>query len=221
MSIRVLLVEDQPVLRESFRAVLGHERDMVVVAEADTGSAALDLARRLRPDVVVISLSLADGQSLPTAFHVLTAVPRPKVVVTMGEDDPRDLLAAVDAGANGFVSSLAVSDELPRAVRAARRQQYFISPELVGLLLAAYRARRDPDDDVTVSWLGAREREVRQLFEAGLSKADIAARLRLPERTVEAHRRNFLERPEARPVRERPERGYGRAPGITGVGAWK
>ena len=199
--IRVVLADDQQLVRAGFRALLDHETDVEVVGEAATGSQAVELVRRERPDVVLMDIRMPDGDGL-WATARLAADPALAgvhvVIVTTFELD--DYVAeAIRAGASGFLVKDTDPLELIRSVRVAADGEALLSPGVTKRLLA--RLAASPRPEVTASVLEPlteREREVLTLVAEGLSNTEIGARLFMSPLTAKTHVSRILTKLDAR-----------------------
>ncbi|MBI2302375.1 MAG: response regulator transcription factor [Armatimonadetes bacterium] len=200
MSTRILLVDDHAMLRDGLRAVLGRDLDMVVVGEAESGLAALDAARRLQPDVVVMDIGMADMNGLEATRELVRGPHPPKVVILSTYADRHYVLAALEAGASAYVTKSAVSDELVRAVHAVILNQGYLCPQVAGMVIET--AAEHGTAAAALAVLGEREREVLQLVAEGRSTRQIAGMLHLSEKTVETHRRNIMQKLDLHSVAE-------------------
>jgi two-component system NarL family response regulator len=192
MAIRVLLADDHAMVRAGLRAVLSRDAAVEVVGEADSGRAVLDCLRALKPDVVVMDLSMPDLNGLDATRQVIRLLPRAKVIVLTAYTDKTMVIEALDAGAVGFVTKNSVAEELMRAIGAVSRNQTYLCPEIAGLVVTGYRDRHARGDQGDTDVLSEREREVLQLVAEGHTTGAIAGRLHIAEKTVEAHRRNIM-----------------------------
>ena len=178
--IRVLIVDDHPVVRAGIRAVLGGEPELQVIGEADSAASAVAAAERLHPDLVLMDLRLGDGPSGAVATALLRELPEaPAVLVLTNSDTDADILSAVAAGASGYLLKDAPPAELVAAVRAAAAGESALAPAIAARLLDRLRTPQ-----VTLT---ARELEVLELVAAGCSNAETAARLHVSETTVKTH----------------------------------
>lgn len=185
--VRVVLVDDQALVRAGFRLILEAEDDVEVVAEAADGAAALDAARRHRPDVVLMDIQMPGMDGLE-ATRRLSAEGTTVVVLTTFERDDY-IVDAIRAGASGFLVKNAPADELVAAVRVAASGDALLSPSVTRRVLARIAAEVPPSSDAErrVAELTDREAEVLRLLATGLSNAEIAGELILGEATVKTH----------------------------------
>ena len=177
-------------LREALRIILGTTADIILVAEADNGTAALALARELAPDVVVMDLGLPGMSGIETTRRMLAESPGIKVLGLSTFADRRIVVQVLGAGARGYVDKSAGSEELLRGIRAVAKGETYLYAEAANALVDSLRKRsmRRKRSEM----LGRREREVLQLLAGGKTSAQIAAALYIATGTVEVHRRNIM-----------------------------
>lgn len=179
--MRVLLVDDHALVRGGLRAVLATTADCAVVGEASTGEDAVALAPGLRPDVVVMDLSMPGAGGVEATRQVRALLPDVRVLVLTTFSDDHRVRAALAAGATGYLLKDASPDEVVAAVRAAGRDETPIDPRVARALLpGAAPADQAPD-------LPPRERDVLVRLARGLSNRQIATELGIAERTVKVH----------------------------------
>ncbi|MEV0414274.1 response regulator transcription factor [Streptomyces sp. NPDC050448] len=180
MTIRLLLADDHPVVRAGLRAVLDTEPDFAVVAEAATAERAVELAASEPVDVVLMDLQFGAGMHGSAATAAITARPgAPRVLVLTTYDTDADILAAVEAGASGYLLKDAPPEELAAAVRTAAAGQSALAPAVALRLMDRMRT---PAEALT-----KRELEVLQLVADGLSNQQISKKLFLSQATVKSH----------------------------------
>ncbi|ARE73785.1 response regulator [Streptomyces sp. NPDC059558] len=180
MTIRLLLADDHPVVRAGLRAVLDTEPDFAVVAEAATAERAVELAAGEPVDVVLMDLQFGRGMHGSEATALITARPgAPRVLVLTTYDTDADILAAVEAGASGYLLKDAPPEELAAAVRTAAAGQSALAPAVALRLMDRMRT---PAEALT-----KRELEVLQLVADGLSNQQISKQLFLSQATVKSH----------------------------------
>lgn len=178
--IRVMLVDDHPVVREGLRGMLEAEPDLTVVAEAGSGEEAVAQARVTETDVILMDLRMRDLDGVGATERILAGNPRTRVVVLTTYETDADILRAVEAGASGYLLKDASRADLANAVRAAARGETVLAPSVAGRLVNQVRR------PATQS-LSAREVEVLALVAKGLTNADIGRALHISEATVKTH----------------------------------
>ena len=193
--LRVLLVDDQALVRSGFRMILSVEPDIEVVGEAADGSAGLEQARTLRPDVVLMDVQMPHSDGIEaTAGVVADDLGKVVILTTFDRDDY--LFAALGAGASGFLLKNCRAEQLVDAVRAVGRGHALLSPEVTRRVISRMTTRTSAspagDDTVSLARLTEREREVLVLLAEGLSNGEIADRLVVGEATVKTHVSNCL-----------------------------
>jgi DNA-binding NarL/FixJ family response regulator len=178
--IRILLVDDHPVVRHGLRGMLDAEPDLTVVGEASSGTAGVEQALALRPEIVLMDLRMPDGDGVWATGQILARLPGARVMVLTTYDTDRDILRAIEAGACGYLLKDAAPAELADAVRAAARGETVLAPSVASTLVRQVRRPAPPA-------LSARETEVLRLVARGLTNADIGRQLFISEATVKTH----------------------------------
>ncbi|HSL58458.1 MAG TPA: response regulator transcription factor [Acidimicrobiales bacterium] len=183
--IRVLLVDDQEVIREGLRSLIATDPGLTVVGECADGDEVVDQIARCRPDVVVMDIRMkrTDGA---TATGAVRAMGGPPVLVLTTFDDDDTLAAALRAGAAGFVLKSAPGEDILRAIATVAAGDAWIDPHVAGRVLAAYRDHA-PSDAVDVSALTDRELDVLRVVGRGLNNREAAAELFVSEATLKTH----------------------------------
>jgi DNA-binding NarL/FixJ family response regulator len=192
-KMKVLVVDDHPIVREGICALLAVVGDIEVVAEAANGSEAIDMVRELQPDVVLMDIAMPIMGGLEATRRICREFPKIKVLILTQYDDKEYVLPVIEAGASGFVSKAAASSELIAGIRSVYRGDSYLSPPAAKLLVEGYRYKigsrvsKDPYDQLT-----DRERDVLKLMAEGHTNQDIADILVISRKTVEGHKTNLM-----------------------------
>jgi len=182
MSIRIMIVDDCPLLREGLRALLAQQGDFVLVGAASTLASAVRLAHDVQPDVILLDLSLPDGGGVAATRQIVAQQPQVHVIALTGHDEPAMLAALAAAGAHGYILKDVRAVELIRAVRTVAATGVTLSPEVLPDLLAQYRRLAQTAE--VAPRLSARELAILRLIATGAANREIAARLTLSPQTV-------------------------------------
>ncbi len=194
MSIRVLLADDQAMVRAGFRMILESERDITVVAEAADGAQAIDATRRARPDVVLMDIQMPGEDGLQ-ATRRITSSPglTSRVVILTTFERDEYVFEALRSGASGFLLKNAPPEELVHAVRVVAAGDALLAPSVTRRIIERFTDRPiKPQLDALLGSLTQREREVLVLLAGGKSNAELAAQLFVTEGTIKTHVSSLL-----------------------------
>jgi DNA-binding NarL/FixJ family response regulator len=183
--ITVLLAEDHAVVREATAEVVDHQPDMRVVGQAGTGEEAITLARKLRPEVVVMDIAMPRIDGLEATRRIAAECPGCRVLVLTAHEEEQYMIQLLQAGAVGYLLKTVGLDELLEAIRAAARGEMILPPAAAAAVVRRLTGEAPPQE--AAAPLTDREMEVLQLAAQGLTNYDIAQRLYISVRTVEAH----------------------------------
>jgi DNA-binding NarL/FixJ family response regulator len=198
--MKVLLVEDHALVRQGVKALLDEEPDITIVGEAGDSDEAVLLAAKLRPDVVLMDLSLPGVGGVEATRQIRERFPDIRVLVLSMHDSEEYVLRALRAGASGYVLKQTTSTGLVLALRAVAAGSTFLSPTISQILINDYvhRAEVQERDDEALGVLTPREREVLELIARGFNNRQVAERLYISIKTVETHRGNMMRKLEVR-----------------------
>jgi len=178
--IRLLIVDDHPVVRDGLRGIFAGDAGFEVVGEAANGAEAVARVERLRPDVVLMDLRMPEMGGVEAIARLREVAPAVRVLVLTTYDTDQDVLPAIEAGATSYLLKDTPREDLVRAVRAAHRGEPVLAPSVAGRLMGRMRA---PAHDA----LSQRELEVLKLVAAGAANREAAARLFVSEATIKTH----------------------------------
>lgn len=189
-KIRILLADDHVMVRQGFKMILAAQPDMEIVGEAGNGREAVELAEKLRADVVVMDVAMPDLNGIEATRRLAESSPRTRVLALSMHKDSVYVREILRAGARGYLLKDAFDRDLLSAVRAVAAGEGYLSPAVSDAVLSDYRRHvTDPLD-----LLSSREREVLQLIAEGRTNKEIATVLKLSVYTVEAHRGRIMEK---------------------------
>ena len=194
MSIRVLVADDQSMVRAGFRMLLSHERDIEVVAEASNGLEAVDKAARFRPTVVLMDIRMPELDGLEATRRILAADDAARILIltTFGLDEY--VYEALRAGASGFVLKDDPPEQLLAAIRVVAGGDALLSPAITKRVIKQFTRIPRPEPPKELDELTAREQEILRLIANGLSNGEIANELYISDTTVKTHVTHILQK---------------------------
>lgn len=189
-KIRILLADDHRMVRQGFRLILDAQEDMEVIGEAGNGREAVDMARSLKPEVVVMDVTMPELNGIEATRRIREAEPLVRVLALSVHRDAVYVREIVRAGAEGYILKESADSELIAAIRAVASGNSYLSPEVAGAVLKDYRKHATNPLDL----LSSREREVLQQIAEGKTNKEIATNLNLSVYTVDGHRTRIMEK---------------------------
>ena len=195
---RLLLADDHVLLRSGLRMLLESQGDLEVVGEASDGDTALSMARTLKPDLILMDISMPGMDGMEATRRLRTVCPSVKVLVLTMHDDPGYLREVLGAGASGYILKKAVDAELVSAIRSVMRGEVFVYPTMTRTLVDHYLNTAAPPPPETerspLEQLSPREQEVLKLVASGYTSREIGDQLNLSAKTVEGYRARLAEK---------------------------
>jgi len=193
-KLRVMLADDHEVVREGLKALVEAQADMEVVGEAADGRAAVQRAQELQPDVLVMDISMPGLNGLKATDQLKQLCPQVKVLTLTRHTDAGFIQQLLAAGASGYVLKQSASSELVRAIRTVASGASYLDPQITGKVIGGYVSRKTRFNEEPAKELSEREREVLRLIAWGYSNKEVAARLDISVKTVEAHKANTMKK---------------------------
>src|SRR6202045_3815968 len=205
MKLRILLADDPEIVRRGLCALLQKHEGREVCGEASDGREAVEMAKQLKPDVVIVDIGMPYLNGLDTTRQLLQHDPHFKVIVLTITDSDQVIREALDAGARGFVLKSDAARDLVSAVEALQRNRMFFPPRVNDMVLAGFldKGHNGSNGDSSKSpTLTPREREVIQLLAEGKSSKEVASLLNLSTKTAETHRSNIMRKLDIHSIRD-------------------
>jgi DNA-binding NarL/FixJ family response regulator len=195
-QITVMLAEDHAIVRQGLCALLKADGHFLMVGEAHTGRAAVELAQKLRPDVILMDIAMPILNGLEATRQILAANPAAKVLILSAHSDDEYIESTVAAGAKGFLEKQTSAEILAQAIQAVAQGQPFFSPTIAKRMLDSSKRSREHDglSKPGKVHLTSRETEVLQLVAEGSANKQVAAELRISIKTVEKHRQHLMDK---------------------------
>ncbi len=188
--IKILLADDHTIVRQGLKLILSSHADLQVIGEAANGREVLELAEKLKPDVVLMDVAMPELNGIEATRRLHQISPRTKVLVLSMHKEAVYVREILKAGARGYILKDAIDTELISAIQSVARGDGYVSPAISGTLLSDYRQNVTNPLDL----LSSREREVLQLIAEGKTNKEVATRLNLSVYTVDSHRGKIMEK---------------------------
>ncbi len=190
--MKILIAEDHGIVRQGLRTLIEQQAEMEVVGEAEDGVMVALLAKELRPDVVIMDVSMPNLNGIQATRLVIHENPNIRVIALSMYSNKRFVLEMFEAGALGYVLKSCLFDELVRAIRAVAKGEHYVSSQITDILIEDYISKSGRSDVSGLRKLTDRERQVFQLLAEGLLVKQIALRLNISPKTVDANRHRIM-----------------------------
>jgi len=194
MNVKILLADDHKIMREGLRSLIEKKPDMEVIAEAENGRMTVQLARRLRPDVVIMDVAMPDMNGMEATHRIIDGSSGVKVIALSVHSDRRFVAGMLSAGASGYLLKDCAFEELEHAIHTVILNRIYLGNGIANIVVGDYVTHLRKTDSSAFSVLTAREREVLQLLAEGKTTKQIAYYLKVSVKTVETHRRQIMDK---------------------------
>ena len=194
MTIRILLVDDHSIIRQGLRVLLDKKNNFEVVGEAENGRVALSMARKLDPDVIVMDINMPDLNGVDAARQILSERPETRIIALSMYSDRSYVKGMLKAGVAGYLQKNCTFQELSKAILAVVGRQTYLSPKVSDIVRKEFVKLMDAGEPGIAEALTDKEREVLQMIAEGKKTKDIADRLHISVKTVEARRGKIMEK---------------------------
>lgn len=202
MTTKIILADDHRIIREGIRNLLSQEQDFKVVGEASDGREVVRLNQELQPDVLIMDITMPNLNGIDATRQIIKQNPETKIIALSMHSDHHFVAEMLQAGATAYLLKDCVSDELVQAIRLVCQGKTYLSPEIASLLVKDYRSQVQQTSTPKSVTLSPREREVLQLLAEGHSTKNIAEKLFLSVKTIEAHRAQIMRKLDIHNVAE-------------------
>ena len=194
-TIKIIIADDHTMMREGLRSLIEKQPDMITIAEADNGRKTLKLVQKLKPDIVLMDVSMPDLNGIEATHQIKKEIPFVKVIALSMHSEKHFVSEMLKAGASGYLLKQCAFKELDLALRAVINNRSYLSPEIIDVVIEDYissTAHTGKNNLEHNKVLTIREREVLQMLAEGRATKDIASLLNLSIKTVETHRQNIM-----------------------------
>ncbi len=202
MKIKILLADDHKIMREGLKSILEKNLDIFIAGEAGNGIEAIDLAKKIHPDIIIMDINMPDLNGIEATSRIISEMPGSRVLALSMYADRGFLIKMLKAGAKGYLLKDCASDELVNAIKVILKNRIYISPSLVDDMVRDYIQLADSVDLSAFSILTPRERDVLQRLSEGRSTKEIAFDLNLSIKTIETFRLKIQEKIGLRSIAE-------------------
>ncbi len=199
---KLIIADDHKIIRDGLKSLISQQPDLQVVAEAGDGRRAVELVRELRPDVVIMDVSMPELNGIDATRQIISEFPETRVIALSMHSDRRFVNAMLKAGASGYLLKDCAFEEIIRAIDTVVKGQMYLSPAVTTLLVDGLITHESNAEESIFELLSEREREVLQLLAEGNSTKEIASTINVSVKTVESHRKNIMDKLDLRSVAE-------------------
>jgi DNA-binding NarL/FixJ family response regulator len=194
MNIKILLADDHEIVRYGLRSLIEEQPDMEVVGDAENGRKAIILAHRLKPDVVIMDITMPDMNGIEATRRIRKEMPDVNIIVLSMHHKKQFVIDMLKAGASGYILKTKVHEDLIRAIKAAVTGEVYLSSKITGIVAHDIASNLPTSDKSAYAILTPREREVLQLISEGKSTKESALHLNVSIKTIESTRRQIMQK---------------------------
>jgi len=202
MSISIVIVDDHKIMRDGLRIILENEKDVEIIGEADNGRDAVKLISQKNPDIAIMDIGMPEMNGIEATRQIFKESPDVKVIALSMHYDIQFVSGMLKAGAKGYLLKDCAGSELVLAIKTVERGNTYICQDITNTLINDYSKYQAIDHDVEETILTGRENEILQLLTEGKSTKEIAHKLFISVKTVEAHRANIMQKLDIRNLPE-------------------
>lgn len=192
MKVRILLADDHQIMREGLKALLEKHSSMEVIAEAENGIETLEIARREKPDVIIMDIAMPDINGIEATRQLKSEMTDIKIVALSMHSDRRFVTEILKAGASAYVLKQSAFKDLEKAIKTVMVNRTFLSADILETVVDDYVSQLTKSEYEAYKQLSDRERQVLQLIAEGNSTKEIAFKLHVSVKTIESHRQNIM-----------------------------
>ncbi len=197
---KVIIADDHKIIRDGLKSLISQHSDLQVVAEAGDGRHAVELVRKLRPDVVIMDVNMPELNGIDATRQIVAEFPDTRVIALSMHSDRRFVNAMLKAGASGYLLKDCAFEEIIRAIKTVLNGQMYLSATITSQVVDDLITKKTDDGESMLVVLSDREREALQLLAEGNSTKEIASAMNVSVKTIESHRKNIMDKLDLRSV---------------------
>lgn len=194
MSIKVILADDHQIMRNGLRSLLEKQPGIQVIAEAADGRTTVDLAIKLKPDIIIMDVTMPDMNGIEATSRIIENTPGIKVIALSMHSDKQFIIEMLNAGASGYLLKDCAFHELINAIHAVMAKRSYLSPDIAHIMIEEYKHVLSKGKLSVFSILTPRERQVLQLIAEGKTTKEIAYALKVSSKTIETYRQQIMDK---------------------------